>query len=139
MMMVRKLSVEMLGLLGGLNEKKMLKEADKIAKQLMKERQRKARMGQEEDGYDLSPFVTEKWKPPAALHFGEPEPAIEEGVPPSQFGAPPQQQFGAPQQQFGAEPDMSLQPEQPEQGQGQGQEQEQGQEWCGLALPPDRS
>ena len=125
MMMVRKLSVEMLGLLGGLNEKKMLKEADKIAKQLMKERQRKARMGQEEDGYDLSPFVTEKWKPPAALHFGEPEPAIEEGVPPSQFGAPPQQQFGAPQQQFGAEPDLSLQPEQPEQGQGQGQEQEQ--------------
>lgn len=92
MMMVRKLAAEMVQLLGMLNDKQKMKEQEKLAKALEKERKRKARMGQDEQGYDLSPFVAEKWKPPAQLDFknyGAPEAAVEEGVPPSQFGLQP--------------------------------------------------
>jgi hypothetical protein len=92
MMMVRKLAGEMVQILNSLNEQKLMKDQQKLAKALAKERMRKARMGQEDEGYDMSPFISEKWKPPPQLDFknyGAPEPAVEEGVPPPQFGLQP--------------------------------------------------
>lgn len=100
MMMVRKLAGEMVMLLQGLNERQLQKDQAKMQKQLDKERRRRARLGPDDQGYDLSPFVSEKWKPPPQLDFTPPggaaaAPAVEEGVPPPQFGLQP----AAPQDQ----------------------------------------
>ena len=100
MMMVRKLANEMVAQLNSLQEKQLYKAQEKLAKAQEKERKRKARLGPDEEGYDLSPFVSEKWKPPAQLDFGpapDAAPAgVEEGVPPPQFGLQP----AAPQEQL---------------------------------------
>ena len=106
MMMVRKLSNEMVALLNSLSVQKLQKDQEKLKKHLDKERRRKARLGSDEQGYDLSPFVSEKWKPPAQLDFAPPgaaaAPAVEEGVPPPQFGLQP---AAAQEQQLEEEPD----------------------------------
>jgi hypothetical protein len=64
MMMVRGLAGDLLNMLQQANVKKLQKAAEKLAKDQEKKRIAALRRGvQEEEGYDLSPFVTEKWKP----------------------------------------------------------------------------